>query len=56
MAITGLKTLSEGERYTRAARQSGLADQAVAKLSGRRDGTETGHPARNELVNQTIAI
>ncbi len=32
MAITGHKTLEEVERYTRAARQSRLADSAMAKL------------------------
>lgn len=32
MAITGHKTLEEVERYTRAARQSRLADAAMAKL------------------------
>lgn len=34
MAITGLRTLEEAERYTRAARQAGLADSAMAKLGG----------------------
>jgi integrase/recombinase XerD len=32
MAITGHRTLDEVERYTRAARQAGLADSAMAKL------------------------
>lgn len=32
MAITGHKTLTEAERYTRAARQAGLADSAMSKL------------------------
>jgi integrase/recombinase XerD len=34
MAITGHRTLEEVERYTRAARQAGLADSAMAKLKG----------------------
>jgi hypothetical protein len=32
MAITGHQTLEEVERYTRAVRQSALADSAMAKL------------------------
>jgi hypothetical protein len=32
MAITGHKSLAEVERYTLAARKSGLADSAMAKL------------------------
>jgi integrase len=35
MAITGHRTLEEVERYTRAARQAGLADTAMAKLRSR---------------------
>jgi integrase/recombinase XerD len=34
MAITGHRTLSEVERYTRAANKPGLADSAMAKLEG----------------------
>jgi integrase len=36
MAITGHKSVSEVSRYTRAAEQSRLADQAMAKLTGPR--------------------
>jgi integrase/recombinase XerD len=32
MAITGLRTLEEAERYTRAANMAKLADSAMAKL------------------------
>jgi hypothetical protein len=32
MAWTGLRTLTEAERYTRAARQATLANDALAKL------------------------
>jgi integrase len=35
MAITGHRTLAEVERYTRAARQAGLADSAMAKLKSK---------------------
>jgi hypothetical protein len=36
MAITGHRSLEEVERYTRAARQAKLADNAMAKLKGER--------------------
>jgi hypothetical protein len=32
MAVTGHRTLKEVERYTKAARRAGLADNAMAKL------------------------
>jgi integrase/recombinase XerD len=38
MAITGHQTLNEVERYTKAARRTKLADEAMAKLRGVSDG------------------
>lgn len=43
MAITGHRTLSEAERYTREVNQKHLATAAVAFLGRPKTGTKTGH-------------
>lgn len=43
-AITGHKTDAEVSRYTRAAAQRGLADEAMKRVGGTRNGTEFGYP------------
>src|SRR5262249_7833594 len=49
MAITGHKTLAEGERYTRAAEQERLARAAINRQSQNR----SGKPGLDKVANTT---
>lgn len=55
MAVTGHKSVSEVSRYTRAAEQSRLAEQAMAKLNAGRTNSDEKLSSMPTLLDKTAA-
>jgi hypothetical protein len=53
MSVTGHKSMSEVSRYTKAAEQSKLAEQAMAKMSSRRTNGDKKLSSMPTLLDKT---